>query len=122
LAFNPAGEIIKSWGGADQGYEWPESMHGIFVDHKNNVWLGGDGAKDSQILKFTADGKFLAQSGHQGKNEGSNDPANFGRVAQIYIDPKTNKGYVADGYKNRRVAVIEPHGRSKVVGAYGAAR
>ena len=74
-------------------------MHGVFVDHKGNVWLGGNGAKDSQILKFTEDGKFLMQSGHQGKNAGSNDPENFGRVAQIYIDPKTNEGYVADGYK-----------------------
>src|SRR5262245_3093845 len=97
LAFNQDGDMIRSWGGKGEGYEWPESMHGIFVDHKGNVWLGGNGAKDSQILKFTKDGKFLAQSGHQGKNAGSNDPENFGRVAQIYIDPKTNEGYVADG-------------------------
>src|SRR6266446_5668689 len=99
LAFNPAGDTIRSWGGKGEGYEWPESMHGIFVDHKGFVWLGGNGAKDSQILKFTKDGKFVAQSGHQGKNEGSNDPVNFGRVAQLYIDPKTNKGFVADGNK-----------------------
>jgi DNA-binding beta-propeller fold protein YncE len=107
IAFNPAGDVIHSWGGAGQGYEWPESMHGIFVDHKGNVWLGGNGAKDAQILKFTKDGKFLLQSGHQGKNAGSNDPENFGRVAQIYVDPKTNEAFVADGYKNRRVAVVD---------------
>jgi hypothetical protein len=107
LAFNPAGEQIHAWGGTGAGYEWPESMHGVFVDHKGNVWLGGNGAKDSQILKFTKDGKFLAQSGRQGKNTGSNDPENFGRVAQLYIDPKTNEGYVADGYRNRRLAVID---------------
>jgi sugar lactone lactonase YvrE len=107
LAFNPAGEQIKAWGGAGAGYEWPESMHGVFADHKGNIWLGGNGAKDAQILKFTPDGKFLAQSGHQGKNTGSNDPDNFGRVAQLYIDPKTNEGYVADGYRNRRLAVID---------------
>ena len=121
LAFNQAGDTIHSWGGPGQGYEWPESMHGIFVDHKGFVWLGGNGAKDSQILKFTKDGKFVAQSGHQGKNEGSNDPVNFGRVAQIYIDPKTNKGFVADGYKNRRVAVIDGDSGKieKFWGAYG---
>ena len=107
LAFNPDGDMIHSWGGPGQGYEWPESMHGVFVDHKGFVWLGGNGAKDSQILKFTKDGKFVAQSGHQGKNTGSNDPENFGRVAQLYIDPKTNEGYVADGYRNRRLAVID---------------
>jgi DNA-binding beta-propeller fold protein YncE len=121
LAFNQAGDLIKSWGGKGEGYEWPESMHGIFVDHKGNVWLGGNGAKDAQILKFTKDGKFLAQSGHQGKNGGSNDPENFGRVAQITIDPKTNEGFVADGYRNRRVAVIDGDtGKIKRFwGAYG---
>ena len=121
IAFNPAGDVIHSWGGPGQGYEWPELMHGVFVDYKGNVWLGGNGAKDAQILKFTKDGKFLLQSGHQGKNEGSNDPVNFGRVAQIYIDPKTNEGFVADGYKNKRLAVIDPDsGKIKRFwGAYG---
>src|ERR1700724_495610 len=96
-------------------------MHGIHVDYKGNVWLGGNGAKDSQILKFTKEGKFLLQSGHQGKNAGSNYPENFGRVAQIYVDPKTNEAFVADGYLNRRVAVIDADtGKIKRFwGAYG---
>src|SRR5579871_1817003 len=108
IAFNPAGDVIHAWGGPGEGYEWPESMHGIHVDSKGNVWLGGNGAKDAQILKFTKDGKFVLQSGHYGKNAGSNDAENFGRVAQITIDPKTNEGFVADGYRNRRLAVIDP--------------
>jgi DNA-binding beta-propeller fold protein YncE len=121
IAFNPAGDVIHAWGGPGEGYEWPESMHGVFVDHKNNVWLGGNGAKDSQILKFTVDGKFILQSGHQGKNAGSNDPENFGRVAQIYVDPKSNEGFVADGYKNRRLVVVDADtGKiKKWWGAYG---
>ena len=121
IAFNPDGDVIHAWGGPGQGYEWPELMHGVHVDFKGNVWLGGNGAKDSQILKFTQDGKFLMQSGHQGKNAGSNDPENFGRVAQVYVDPKTNEGYVADGYKNRRVAVVDGDtGKIKRFwGAYG---
>jgi hypothetical protein len=121
LAFNQAGDMVRSWGGPGQGYEWPESMHGIHVDYKGNVWLGGNGAKDSQILKFTKDGKFLLQSGHYGKNAGSNDPENFGRVAQIYVDPKTNEAFVADGYRNRRVAVLDADtGKMKRFwGAYG---
>jgi hypothetical protein len=121
VALNPDGDVVHAWGGPGQGYEWPESMHGVFVDHQNNVWLGGNGAKDSQILKFTVDGKFILQSGHQGKNAGSNDPENFGRVAQIYIDPKSNEGFVADGYRNRRLVVIDPDtGKIKRWwGAYG---
>ncbi len=25
------------------GYQWPASNHGIWVDHKGNVWIGGNG-------------------------------------------------------------------------------
>jgi DNA-binding beta-propeller fold protein YncE len=121
IAFNQAGDVVHAWGGPGQGYEWPESMHGVYVDFKGDVWLGGNGAKDSQVLKFTKDGKFLMQSGHYGKNSGSNDPENFGRVAQITVNPKTNEAFVADGYKNRRVAVLDGEtGKIKRFwGAYG---
>jgi DNA-binding beta-propeller fold protein YncE len=46
---------------------------------------------------------------------------NFGRVAQIYVDPKTNEAYVADGYRNKRVAVLDADtGKIKRYwGAYG---
>src|SRR5262244_2165436 len=80
-----------------------------------------DGDMVAQILKFTKDGKFVMQSGHQGKNAGSNDPENFGRVAQIYVAPKSNEAYVADGYRNRRLAVVDAEtGKIKRFwGAYG---
>jgi DNA-binding beta-propeller fold protein YncE len=121
LAFSQDGELVREWGGPGQGYEWPGGMHGIFVDNKGFVWLGGNGAKDSHILKFTKDGKFIMQSGHMGKNEGSLDPVNFGRVAQIHVDTKVNEAYVADGYKNRRIAVVDTEtGKIKRFwGAYG---
>jgi DNA-binding beta-propeller fold protein YncE len=91
------------------------------VDYKGNVWIGGNGEKDAQILKFTKDGKFLMQVGHFGKNGGSNDPENFGRPAKIWVDPKTNEAYVADGYLNKRVAVLDADtGKMKRWwGAYG---
>src|SRR3981189_2435565 len=57
LVFNPAGDLVRSWGGPGQGYEWPQSNHGVHVDYKGNVWIGGNGEKDAQILKFTKDGK-----------------------------------------------------------------
>jgi DNA-binding beta-propeller fold protein YncE len=121
LEFDPAGNLIRSWGGPAPGYEWPESNHGIHVDYKGNVWIGGNGAKDAQILKFTQDGKFLMQVGHYGKNGGSNDLDNFGRAAKIWVDPKTNEAYVADGYLNKRVAVLDADtGKIKRYwGAYG---
>jgi len=43
LEFDQAGSLIGHWGGPGQGYEWPESNHGITVDYKGNVWIGGNG-------------------------------------------------------------------------------
>jgi len=121
LVFDAAGNLVRSWGGPGQGYEWPESNHGIHVDHKGNVWIGGNGDKDSHLLKFTKEGKFLMQVGKMGLKNGSNDPENFGRVAKIWVDPKTNEAYVADGYRNKRVAVLDADtGKMKRYwGAYG---
>ena len=38
-----AGNLIGHWGGPGQGYDWPDSNHGITVDYKGNVWIGGNG-------------------------------------------------------------------------------
>ena len=121
LAFDPEGNLMKSWGGPGPGYEWPQSNHGIHIDYKGNVWIGGNGEKDAHILKFTKDGKFLMQVGGLGKNAGSNDLENFGLVAKIWVDPMTNEAYIADGYLNKRVAVIDADtGKMKRYwGAYG---
>ena len=121
LEFDQAGNLIGHWGGPGQGYEWPESNHGITIDYKGNVWIGGNGTNDAQLLKFTQDGKFIAQFGHSGKNGGSNDTENFGRVAKIFVDPKANEAYISDGYLNKRVVVIDADtGKFKRYwGAYG---
>jgi DNA-binding beta-propeller fold protein YncE len=44
LAFDQAGNLVAHWGGKGEGYEWPDSNHGITVDYKGNVWIGGNGA------------------------------------------------------------------------------
>ncbi|MFO1295202.1 MAG: hypothetical protein U1F25_01050 [Rubrivivax sp.] len=124
LVFDAAGNLVRAWGGpakAGEGYQWPQSNHGIHVDHKGFVWIGGNGDKDAHLLKFTKEGKFLLQVGKLGGNKGSNDPDNFGRVAKIWVDPKTNEAYVADGYRNKRVAVLDAEtGKMKRFwGAYG---
>jgi hypothetical protein len=121
LVFDQAGNLVRSWGGPGAGYEWPAGIHGIHVDHKGNVWIGGNDEKDSHLLKFTKEGKFLMQVGKMNQKKGSNDPENFGRVAKIWVDPKTNEAYIADGYRNRRIAVLDAEtGKMKRYwGAYG---
>jgi hypothetical protein len=107
LVYDQAGSLVKSWGGPGEGYDWPDSNHGITVDHKGNVWLAGNGAKDTQILKFTNTGKFLLQLGKHGVRSGSNDLENFWQPTKIFPDPIANEVYVSDGYGNRRVVVLD---------------
>jgi DNA-binding beta-propeller fold protein YncE len=134
LEFDPEGNLVGHWGGPGEGYIWPESNHGISVDHKDNVWIGGNGGPDSHILKFSHDGRFLAtfgiprripvpspKAGHTAGNSTSLE--HFGRVAKIAFDPTANEVYVADGYLNKRVAVLDMDtGKIKRFwGAYGNA-
>lgn len=131
LEFDLAGNLIGSWGGPGQGYDWPAANHGITVDYKGNVWIGGNGATaastgaiggadieptakgaprrdyDNMVLKFTQQGKFLGQIGKPASSDGSNDIANLRRPAKTFVDPKTNELYVADGYGNHRVIVFD---------------
>ena len=107
LEFDQDGTLLSSWGGAGDGYEWPDLEHGIYVDHEDNVWLGGGGEKDAQVLKFTRTGRFLMQIGRKGKNTGSNDTQNLGGAANVTIDRAANELYVADGYVNHRVIVFD---------------
>ncbi len=124
LEFDPEGNLVSYFGGPGDGYEWPTSNHGIWVDHKDNIWIGGNGGTDAHILKFTRAGEFLMQigkasarvSGTRTNNAGdevpvmtrdSNDMESFGRVAQVTVDPETNEAYVSDGYYNKRIVVLD---------------
>ena len=107
LEFDADGTLLSSWGGPRNGYEWPQLEHGIYVDDQDNVWLGAGGDKDAHILKFTRQGRFLMQIGHQGKGAGSNDTENLGAPANFTIDAAANEIYVADGYVNHRVIVFD---------------
>ena len=121
LVFDQSGNLVRAWGGPGAGYEWPESEHGVFVDDTDSVWIAGNGNKDSQILKFTLEGKFVLQIGRSGQSKGSNDTANLGSPADINVDVPAREVYVADGYRNRRVIVFdsETGAYKRHWGAYG---
>jgi DNA-binding beta-propeller fold protein YncE len=130
LEFDAAGNLLHHWGGPGNGYDWPDSNHGITVDYKGNVWIGGNGRGkaaappvggapdesaasatasylDNQVLKFTQDGQFLMQIGKPSHSKGSNDVENLRLPAKTFIDKETNEVYVADGYGNHRVIVFD---------------
>jgi DNA-binding beta-propeller fold protein YncE len=149
LEFDEAGNLIGHWGGPGEGYDWPDTNHGITVDYKGNVWIGGNGRgagaaapaatgrgtaggdatprsaaapfHDNMILKFTQQGKFLMQIGKPNQSKGSNDTENVKGAAKMFVDPKTNELIVADGYGNHRVIVFDAEtGKYKRHwGAYG---
>jgi DNA-binding beta-propeller fold protein YncE len=112
LEFDPEGNLVNAWGGAAPGYDWPNGVgaageHGISVDPSGNVWLGSTGTTDRQILKFTHDGKFIAQFGKPMPGKNSLSTTDFAGVATMSFDAKANEAYVADGYRNKRVVVID---------------
>ena len=122
LEFDRQGHLLHAWGGPGEGYDWPNSEHGIYVDKDDNVWIGGSGATDRHLLKFKSDGRFLMQIGHP-----SSDPPNsmrtdiLGRPAGIEVDSEAHEVYIADGYMNKRVIVFDSDkGEFKRLwGAYG---
>ena len=122
LVYDQAGNLVRSWGGPGPGYDWPDSNHGITVDGKGNVWLAGNGSKDTQVLKFTREGKFLLQIGKHGVHNGSNDTQNFWQPTKIFHEPAANEVYIADGYGNRRIIVLDASSGEyrRHWGAYGA--
>ena len=124
LEFDQQGNLLRKWGGQDgQGYQWPQSNHGLVTDNKGNIWIGGNGAADGHVLKFTQDGKFVMQVGAKKEGQGPDSSSNdrFYMVADLFFLQSTNEMFLADGYGNRRVAVIDADsGKMKRFwGAYG---
>jgi DNA-binding beta-propeller fold protein YncE len=136
IEFDREGNVVQAWGGPDsveadadgspvrtwiQGERWPQSEHGIFVDHLDNVWLGSSGRSDQVVLKFDRSGNRLLTIGEWEVSEGSNDTEHLGSPADMAVDPETNELYIADGYRNRRIVVFdaETGAYRRHWGAYG---
>jgi DNA-binding beta-propeller fold protein YncE len=132
LEFDPSGKFVRGWGGPADGYDWPDTEHGIFADYENNIWIGGNNPiaqvrlttrSDDMLLKFTNAGKFLLQIGGRDKSQGNKDTANPKEPADVFVYRKTNEAFIADGYGNRRVMVVDAKsGKFKRMwGAFGNA-
>jgi len=111
MEFDQEGNLISAFGGpsATGEYDWPTSNHGLAIDNMGNIWIGGNGGTDKHVLQFAIDGTFLKQIGDPNARNGrdSNDMANFGQVAKLSNHAATNELFVADGYQNRRVVVLD---------------
>lgn len=161
LQFDKKGNLLQAWGGPaahdpewqwlrseGNGFakvefacnppecQWPANEHGIFVDHNDFVYIGGNGfgsgslaggsnsrGWDGMILKFASDGDFIMQVGAAGcdatttpacpASNDTNGALNGNGTPQLWrpadseVDPETNELYVSDGYGNHRIVVVD---------------
>jgi hypothetical protein len=132
LEFDAAGNFLQAWGGPGDGYEWPEREHGIYVDDWGNVWIGGNNyparrdpglkrVSDDQLLKFMKTGKLVMQVGRSNKSSGNSDTKNMQQPADAFVYRKTNEVFIADGYGNHRVIVLDANTGTfkRMWGAFG---
>jgi sugar lactone lactonase YvrE len=106
IELDAQGNVVQGWGDPSQDISvYPRNPHGIFVDHTDHVWIGT--YMHHRVQKFTRDGKLVLTIGTYDKTGGSNDPSLLGGPAGIWVDPKTNEAFIADGYRNRRVIVFD---------------
>ena len=130
MAFNVNGDLLHAWGVPNSVPGWPRSEHTIFTDRAGNVYIGGAQAGDG-LMKFSADGKFIADFGHRGpaieggqqKQDNQQTDLLLRGVAAATLDEDAHELYIADGYLNRRVMVFDSDaGKFKRGwGAYGKA-
>jgi DNA-binding beta-propeller fold protein YncE len=122
LEFDAAGKFVQAWGGPGAGYDWGDMEHSLSVDHQDNVWLTFHNPlerswsapvdrTDDMILKFTSKGKFIRQFGGRDRHplaDGANtDTTSVHLATEAAVYPKTNEVFIADGYGNRRVLVLD---------------
>ena len=122
LEFDANGNFVQAWGGPAEGYDWPDTEHGLYVDHEDNVWITGlnpleqaytdpTDRTDDMILKFTSSGEFLGQFGGRDRHPlgqgGNADTDSVHLATEAVVFPETNELFVADGYANRRVLVLD---------------
>ena len=136
IEYDQQGNMVQAWGPQNK-QDWPtpaprskDSFYGtlnagergLFVDTRDNVWIGSDGPGDTFALKLSKFGKPYLTLGKKGaENGGSNDTTALNGASGLVVDPVNNEVYIADGARNRRVIVLDGYTGKYIRhwGAYG---
>ena len=126
IELGPNGAVVQAWGGPTDDRAWPGNEHGIHVDESGHVWVGGNSGQDpsdDMLLKLAGDGTVVLQIGHRGESTGNDDTSNLRRPAESFVYEASGEVFVADGYGNRRVIVMdaETGEYQRLWGAFGNA-
>jgi hypothetical protein len=112
--FDPDGKFIREIGKNVYSMAW---AHAVRVDHQDNVWIVDNGA--NMVTRFNPAGRVTLVVGRRPEavepsrqNETIPPPkvGLFNEPTDIGFDAADN-AYVADGYKNSRVAKFDKDGR-----------
>lgn len=124
--FDSAGKLLQAWGGPGKGYQWLEAPseprlwpsgtpaeHGLFVDHKDNVWVivldadtgaykrhWGAYGKRPNDLRFLEDQQWLIADPTEFYLPGAPPPQQWLSVHCVRIS-KDGFVYVCDRNRNR---------------------
>jgi DNA-binding beta-propeller fold protein YncE len=101
LEYDPIGALVGHWGGPGQGFDWPEMNAGLAIDDAGNVWIGGSGGADSRILKFSHDGKFIAEFGKAAAPVAASPSGRGADTAYAGVSPGRGTGRGAGGRGGR---------------------
>src|SRR5947209_5316112 len=80
MEFDAEGTLIKAWGGAGQGFEWPQNEHGISIDGR-------------AFGKMTTDEKLAAYSPSAAPSQQFGNPVHCVRIAKdglVYVCDRAN--------------------------------
>ncbi len=108
MQFDSDGKLLQAWPEDKALSNHQGAAHGMGIGPDGGVWLVD--RETHTVFKFSQSGRALVTLGSFAAKEGTNDtPYAFNRPAGISFDRQGNL-YVADGYKNTRVAKYSPSG------------
>ena len=93
LEFDPEGNLVNSWGGAGEGYEWPLSNHGLTARRQGQrldrrQWPHGLAHPQVHARRQVPD----ALSARRASAVNSTSTTSFGQVAKIAFDDEGQRG------------------------------